>query len=122
MAGVEKANFDSPDETRTPENMKVEMVKLGAARAARMSAQPGWRWSESVKPIVGTDKCQAHHVGVVTAGTLHVVHDDGTEADITAGDVYVIEPGHDAWVVGDEAVQGYEFDTTTAETYATRQT
>jgi hypothetical protein len=63
-------------------------------------------------------KCQARHVGYVAGGSLHVVHDDGTEADLSAGDAYVIELGHDAWVVGSEPFVGYEFDTKTAETYA----
>ena len=64
--------------------------------------QPGWRWSECIKPIAGTESCQSHHVGTVAAGQLHVRHEDGTEADIGPGDAYVIEPGHDAWVVGSE--------------------
>jgi uncharacterized cupin superfamily protein len=59
-----------------------------------------------------------HHVGVVVSGTLHVAHEDGTEQDISAGNAYVIGPGHDAWVVGDEPVMGYEFDARTAEEYA----
>lgn len=118
MAGINKLNFDSPDEVRSPENAKIAIVKVGATAASRMTAQPGWKWSDHVKPIVGGDMCQARHVGYVSSGSLHVVHDDGTEAEISAGDGYVIEPGHDAWVVGDEPFVGYEFDTTTAETFA----
>ena len=85
---------------------------------ARLTAQPGWKWSECIKPVVGGDSCQAHHVGVIVSGTMHVVHNDGTEGDITAGDGYVIEPGHDAWVVGNAPVLAYEFDSKTAETFA----
>ena len=88
------------------------------AKAARMTLQPGWRWSESIKPIVGTESCQARHVGVVVSGKLHIKHDDGTEGEPGAGDAYVIEPNHDAWVVGDEAFVAYEFDSTTAGTKA----
>ena len=66
-----------------------------------MTAEPGWRWSECIKPVVGTESCQAHHVGTVVGGSMHVVHEDGTEQDITEGDAYVIEPGHDAWVTSD---------------------
>ena len=55
---------------------------------------------------------------MLLSGTLHVAHEDGSEQDIGAGSAYVIEPGHDAWVVGDEAVVGYEFDARTAEDYA----
>ena len=118
MANVTVKNFDSPDETRTPDKTKLEVVNLGRAKAARFVAQPGWRWSECIKPVVGGDSCQSRHLGVITAGRLHIVHDDGTEADAAAGEAYVIEPGHDAWVVGDEPVIAFEFESTTAETYA----
>jgi mannose-6-phosphate isomerase-like protein (cupin superfamily) len=118
MAGVEARDFSAPDETRTPDKTKVEIVRVGGTSASRVSLQPGWRWSESVKPVAGTDSCQHHHVGVIQSGTMHVAHDDGTEVDVGPGHAYVIEPGHDAWVVGDEAVVGYEFDSRTAEEYA----
>jgi hypothetical protein len=96
----------------------MEVVDLGGAKAARLTAQPGWRWSECIKPVVGGDSCQAHHIGLASSGRMHVVHEDGTEGDIGPGEVYRIDPGHDAWVVGDEAFVGYEFDSTAAETYA----
>lgn len=118
MAGVERLNFESPDEIRTPEKTRVEVVKIGSMSAGRMTAQPGWKWSEHIKPVVGGDKCQAKHVGYVQSGAMHIVHDDGTEADLSAGDAYVIEPGHEAWVVGDEPYVAYEFENATAETYA----
>ena len=105
-------------ERRTPDKTEVEVVDLGSVKAARMTLQPGWRWSECIKPMVGTDSCQVHHVGVMVSGTLHVAHEDGTEQDISAGHAYVIEPGHDAWVVGDEPAVGYEFDSRAAEEYA----
>jgi len=118
MAGLSAKNFGSPDEVRTPDKTRVEVVDLGSVRAARLTAQPGWRWSECIKPVVGGDSCQAHHVGVIVSGTMHVVHNDGTEADARPGDAYVIEPGHDAWVVGDEPVVAFEFDSSTAQTFA----
>jgi len=118
MAGIAKKSFDSPDETRTPDKTRLEVVSLGSIKAARLTAQPGWKWSECIKPVVGTDSCQTRHVGAVMSGSLHIVHDDGTEADIHAGDAYVIEPGHDAWVNGNEAFVGFEFESLTAETYA----
>jgi hypothetical protein len=116
MAGVMSKSFDVPDETRTPDKTKVEVVRLGGAAAARLTFQPGWRWSECVKPVVETDSCQARHVGTIVAGRLHVIHDDRSEGEVGPGDAYVIEPGHDAWVVGDEAAVAFEFDS--AETYA----
>jgi len=118
MAGITVRKFDAPDETRAPDKAKIDVVDLGPAKAARMALQPGWRWSECIKPVVGGDSCQSHHVGVCISGAMHVVHDDGNESDIGAGDGYVIEPGHDAWVVGDTPVLAYEFDSTTAATYA----
>jgi hypothetical protein len=116
MAGIEARGFDSPDETRTPEKTRVDVIRFGATTAARFTFEPGWVWSECVKPVAGTDTCQARHVGVAQAGRLHVTHDDGSEVEIGAGDAYVIEPGHDAWVVGDEPFVGFEFES--AEGYA----
>jgi hypothetical protein len=118
MAGVRTINFDSPDETRTPERTRVELVRVGETTVGRFSFEPGWRWSECIKPVVGTDSCQARHVGVVQSGSMHVVHDDGTELDLRAGDAYVIEPGHDAWILGDEPFVGLEFESRSAEEYA----
>jgi hypothetical protein len=118
MVSLNSKRFDSPDETRTPDKTKIEVVDLGGTKVARMTAQPGWRWSECIKPVVGGDSCQVHHLGVVVEGRLHVVHDDGSEADVGAGAAYEIKPGHGAWVVGDEPFVAYEFDTTAAETYA----
>src|SRR5690349_23995240 len=117
MAKVTVKSFDTPDEKRTPDKTNLHVVDLGSAKAARLTAQPGWRWSECIKPVVGGDSCQAHHVGVIISGKMHMVHDDGTEGEAGPGDAYVINPGHDAWVVGDEAVVAYEFDTTTAASF-----
>ena len=113
-------SFDQADETRTPDKTKVDVVNFGSQQAARVTFQPGWRWSECIKPVVGTDSCQAHHFGVVTSGQLHVTNADGSEMDLEPGVAYVIEPGHDAWVTGDEPFVGYEFDSKTAQTFATK--
>ena len=118
MAGVEIGDFGSPDETRSPDKTTVEIVRLGGAGVSRMRLEPGWKWSECIKPVVGGEQCQVHHVGLLQSGTLHVAHEDGTEQEINAGQAYVIEPGHDAWVVGDEAVLGFEFDARAVEEYA----
>lgn len=116
MPGIAMKSFDTPDESRTPPKTTVEVVKLGDETAARLTFQPGWRWSESVKPVAKTESCQARHVGAIVSGHLHVIHTDGSEGDARPGDAYVIEPGHDAWVVGDEPVVAFEFES--AETYA----
>ena len=118
MAGITLGSFDAPDEARTPPRTRVEVVRLAWQTAARFTFQPGWRWSQSIKPVVGTESCQVRPVGAIVSGRLHVVHDDGTEGDAGLGDAYVIEPGHDAWVVGDERFVGFEFESRAAEEYA----
>jgi hypothetical protein len=102
MAGVEHRDFTAPDETRTPDETTVELVNLGSGQIGRYTFQPGWRWSEYVKPVVGTDSCQVDHIGYCVSGSLHVRHDDGTEAEVKPGDVYRVAPGHDAWTMGSE--------------------
>ncbi|HYF45980.1 MAG TPA: cupin domain-containing protein [Acidimicrobiales bacterium] len=109
MAGIETNDFAAPDETRTPDKTTVELVKLAGGEIGRYTFEPGWRWSECIKPVVQTDTCQVEHIGYVVSGHLHVVHDDGTEADLTQGAVYRVAPGHDAWTVGDEAAVFVEF-------------
>lgn len=118
MAGIVKKNFDSADETRTPAKTRLDVVDLAAGKVARFTLEPGWRWSETIKPIVGTDMCEARHVGTVISGRMHVTHSDGTELEVGPGDAYIIEPGHEAWVVGDEPFRGFEFESRTAETFA----
>jgi hypothetical protein len=118
MSTIDVRGMDAPDETRTPERTTVEVVALGDATIARMTLQPGWRWSECIKPLAGTASCQVPHLGYLVSGQLHVVADDGAEADLRPGAAYRISPGHDAWVVGDEPVVGLEFESKTAETYA----
>jgi uncharacterized cupin superfamily protein len=118
MAGVQALDFDSPNETRTPEKTRVDVVQMGSTTAARMTFEPGWRWSECVKPVAGTESCQARHVGVVQSGSMHVAHEDGTEAELGPGQAYVIEPGHDAWVVGDTRFVAFEFEPRAAREYA----
>ena len=109
MAGVEVRDFGTPDEVRSPERTTVEVVKLAGGEIGRYTFQPGWRWSECIKPVAGTDTCQVEHVGYVVAGRLHVEHEDGSKDDVAAGSVYRIAPGHDAWVIGDDAVVTVEF-------------
>lgn len=118
MPAIEHRNLSEPDETRTPDKTTMEVVQLGGATIARLTAQPGWRWSECIQPVVGGESCQAAHLGYVLAGRLHIRADDGTEADLVAGETYRLEPGHDAWVLGDQPFVALEFETKTAESYA----
>jgi hypothetical protein len=118
MAGVEKRHFDAPDESRTPSKTRSDIVHVGGTTAARLTLEPGWTWAECVKPVAGTETCQHRHVGVVHSGVLRVTHEDGTVLDLNPGEAYVIEPGHDAEVVGDAPFVGYEFEERAAEEYA----
>jgi hypothetical protein len=109
MAGVEARDFGSPDETRTPEKTKIEIVGVGGGQIGRYTFQPGWHWAECIKPIVNTDSCQVDHIGYVVSGALRIKHNDGSELDVTAGSVYRIAPGHDAWNLGQEPAVVVEF-------------
>ncbi len=115
---LQKKSLDSPDETRTFENGKVGVITLGDFTASRLVLEPGWRWSENVKPIAGTDSCQVPHTGYHVSGRLRVRMDDGTEEEVGPGEAYMIPPGHDAWVVGDEPVVSVDMSSVTAERYA----
>jgi len=102
---MEKKSFASPDETRPFEegSGELRLVNTGQGAVGQATFRPGWRWSKHVKPIAKTESCQAAHVGYFVSGRLRVRMDDGSEEEFGAGEVHVIPPGHDAWVVGDEA-------------------
>jgi quercetin dioxygenase-like cupin family protein len=104
MSAAEQRSFEKADETRTFENGKVDLVKIGGSEIGRLILQPGWRWSDHVKPIAGTDWCEAPHFQYHVSGTLRVKMADGQEFDARPGDVTALPSGHDAWVVGDEPV------------------
>ena len=98
MAGIDSKHMDSPDEVRTPDKTRVEVVHVGGTEVGRFTFQPGWKWSECI------------------SGAMHIEHDDGTKVDIKPGSAYLIAPGHDGWVVGNEPAVGIEFRS--AATYA----
>ena len=108
LTRLQAKSHNSPDEVRTPDKTRVEVVNLDGFTIGRFTFQPGWRWSECIKPVVGTDACQLTHVGYAISGSITVRMDDGTEATVRAGDSYTIPPGHDAWVVGNEPFVGIE--------------
>jgi hypothetical protein len=101
-AAVHKKSLHSPDETRPFGKGKLEVVNVGGVTVGRSHHEPGWKWSEHVKPIAKTDRCEVHHVGYVVQGRMKIVGRDGAEEEIKAGDGFVILPGHDAWTVGNE--------------------
>ena len=103
MANINRKNFNSPDETKSPfEKGKIDVVTINGLTFQKETLETGWKWSEHVKPVVGGESCQKFHVKYIISGKQKVVMDDGTELELVPGDVAVIQPGHDAWVVGDE--------------------
>ena len=104
----ETKSHNSPDEIRRPNKTRVEVVQLEGFTLGRFNFEPGWRWSECIKPVAKTDLCQLSHVGHVVSGRLTVRLQDGTEKTLSAGESYTIPPGHDAWVEGDEPFVGLE--------------
>jgi hypothetical protein len=112
MKGViimEVKSFKSPDEIRPFDKGKLELITIGDKTVGHAVLEPGWSWSECVKPLVNTKSCEAPHFQYQISGTLKVVMDDGTEKLIKAGEVSLIPPGHDAWVIGDEPVEILDF-------------
>ena len=116
VSKFEVKSHSEPDEVRKPERTLVEVVRLEGFTLGRFTFEPGWRWSDCVKPVVKTESCQASHVGYVVAGRLTVQMSDGTQKSLKVGDAYTIPPGHDAWVDGKERFVGIEV--MSAEQYA----
>jgi 2-polyprenyl-3-methyl-5-hydroxy-6-metoxy-1,4-benzoquinol methylase len=94
--------FDQPDEVREFPNGRAEILSIGGTEIGRFVFEPGWRWSNDVKPIAGTDSCEKQHFQYTVSGRLGIRMNDGTEMELGPGDVALIEPGHDGWVIGDE--------------------
>jgi len=104
MSKAELKKFANPDEVRGFERGRVDLVEIGGGQVGRLTLEPGWRWSDHVKPVAGTEWCEAPHFQYHLSGTLRIRMTDGTEFDAVAGDVTALPQGHDAWVVGDEPV------------------
>ena len=110
MAGLEIKNVGSPEETRPfVDKGSAGIVNVGGHSVIYGTFEPGWRWSEHVKPIAGTDSCQAPHLIYCVSGRMGVQMADGTEGELGPGDVVSIDPDHDAWVVGDEPCIAVDF-------------
>jgi class 3 adenylate cyclase len=102
MARLQRRRFDDSNDVRVTPRGRVEVVELDDRVVARHTWQPAWRWLVDVKPIVGTQWCQSHHVAICLRGRSRIQMIDGVELEIGPGDVLEIPPGHDAWVLGDE--------------------
>ena len=109
MAKIEVKSFGAPDEVRKFEKGRVELVKVGDVTIGRGTFEPGWKWSTHVKLLAKTKSCEAPHFQYQISGTMKVVMDDGTTRECKAGDVSLLPPGHDAWVVGNEPVVVVDF-------------
>lgn len=118
---MEVKTIDKPDERRDFPRGHLEALHLSGLDFAIATFEPGWHWAESIRPLAGTESCEVHHNGFVVQGRMHVRMDDGAEYEVGPGDVFVTQPGHDAWVVGDEAVVVYDFAGTMATMYARSQ-
>jgi len=106
---MDTRSIDTPDETRKFQaHGHMDVVTLGDFTLGRGSFEPGWQWSKDVKPIAGTDLCMTRHTGSCVSRSMTVRAEDGTEATLSAGDVFLLEPGHDAWTVGEEACVLYD--------------
>lgn len=113
---IVRKSLKSPDETRQFDKGKVDIANIGDAVIGRFELQPGWRWSQSVKPLVKTEWCEQTHIGYIVAGKLRTKLRDGSEVEAGPGDALFTPPGHDAWVVGSEPVVMLDFKG--AATYA----
>lgn len=100
----EQQDFATPTETREFPNGRVDLVRIGDTEIGRLTLQPGWRWSTDVKPLAGTQWCEAPHFQYHVAGTLRVRTNEGHEFEATPGQVTALPSGHDAWVVGNDPV------------------
>jgi hypothetical protein len=109
MAAAEHKMFARPDEVRTFEKGRLELVNIGGGVVGRLTLEPGWRWSTHVKPVAGTAWCEAPHFQYQVSGRMHVQMADGTSLESGPGDVMVLPSGHDAWVLGNEPVVGVDW-------------
>lgn len=113
MSTLMVKSLEQPEETRpTAGKGRIELVTLGQTTVGRATFEPGWRWSEHVKPLAGTELCEVTHTGYVVSGRELVRMADGTEVELKPGDAFVIGPGHDAWVMGQEPCVTVDFSGT----------
>jgi quercetin dioxygenase-like cupin family protein len=102
MASTIKKSLNKADDIQSPDKMKVESVTLNGRTVRRITAEPGWKWSKHLQPVVGGRSCQNHHFIFMISGTMFVKMDDGQEMKFNPGDVGMIPPGHDGWNSGKE--------------------
>ena len=109
MEEVILKRFDHPDEVRSFDKGRFELVRVGNMTIGKATYEPGWRWSEHVGKALGQKECMVEHVGMVVSGCATAAMSDGSVMEIRAGDMFYIPPGHDSWVVGDEPYVSLHF-------------
>jgi len=109
MASIQKKRFEKPDETSSPPNAKVEVVRMSGLILTKTTLMPGWKWSKDIRPIAGTNSCQKHNIGYCLSGHFAAKLDNGEQMEFGPGDVFDIPPGHDGWVIGKEPAVFLEF-------------
>lgn len=110
MSSSQRKSLNAPDQVLNMEHGRIDIVEIAGGGVGRATFQPGWKWSEHEKPVVGGGEyCQAPHFVYLASGSLHVVFADGNELDINAGDIAVLPAGHDGWVVGNEPAVMIDF-------------
>jgi class 3 adenylate cyclase len=102
-------SFSSPDLRRAFQGGELDLITIGPLTFGRETLQPGWRWSKDVRPLVGTERCEFHHVSFQVSGRCMFEDRDGTQIEVGPGDVFDVPPGHDSWVVGDEPCVTIDF-------------
>ena len=109
MKKAELKGFDKPDEVREFPSGRLELITVGGATVGRAIFEPGWKWSESLQPLIKTKSCEAPHFQYHVSGVLKVLMDDGVELECRPGEVSLLPSGHDAWVVGNEPAVVVDF-------------
>jgi|SRR5579863_8862927 len=102
MLDVILKRFETPDELRTFDKGRFELIHIAGMTLGRATYEPGWKWSEHVGKALGKKSCDVEHIGVVLSGCATAAMDDGRVIEMKPGDIFYIAPGHDSWVVGDE--------------------
>jgi TusA-related sulfurtransferase/uncharacterized cupin superfamily protein len=99
-----KANLNQPDETKVTPRAKLQLVTMGDFAFGLRTLEPGWRWTTSMREIAKTETCEIRHIGYVISGRMGFSMNDGTELEVGPGEAFDVQPGHDAWTVGDVPV------------------
>jgi mannose-6-phosphate isomerase-like protein (cupin superfamily) len=102
MVEVILKRFERPDDVRTFDKGRFELVHISGLTLGRATYEAGWKWSAHVGRALQKASCDVEHVGIVISGCATVAMNDGRVFELRAGDIFSVPAGHDSWVVGDE--------------------